>query len=72
MCWPLSYDCGNWWIICNTISVSVVQLQEQMDEKFKKQFPNRRELEVVSSTGKWKQRDTAARVIQRAYHNYLR
>ncbi|EFX89321.1 putative voltage-gated sodium channel protein, partial [Daphnia pulex] len=48
------------------------KLQEQMDEKFKKQFPNRRELEIVSSTAKWKQRDTAARVIQRAYQLYLR
>ena len=52
--------------------IDAQQLQEQMDEKFKKQFPSRRELEIVSSTGKWKQRDTAARVIQRAYHNYLR
>ncbi|XP_045030730.1 sodium channel protein 60E isoform X2 [Daphnia magna] len=48
------------------------KLQEQMDEKFKKQFPNRRELEIVSSTAKWKQRDTAARVIQRAYQLFLR
>lgn len=43
-----------------------------MDEKFKKQFPNRRELEIVSSTGKWKQRDTAARVIQKAFRAYKR
>ena len=49
-----------------------MQLQQQMDEKFKKQFPNRREIEVVSSTAKWKQRDTAARTLQRALRNYLR
>ena len=48
------------------------KLQQQMDEKFKKQFPTRREIEVVSSTAKWKQRDTAVRVIQKAYRRYLR
>ena len=43
-----------------------------MDEKFKKQFPTRKELEIVSSTREWKRLDTAARVIQKFYGLYIR
>lgn len=49
-----------------------VQLQEQMDVKFKKQFPTRKELEIVSSTRIWKREDKAARLIQRTWKEYLR
>ncbi|XP_031618644.1 sodium channel protein 60E isoform X2 [Contarinia nasturtii] len=48
------------------------QLQEQMDVKFKKQFPTRKELEIVSSTRIWKREDKAARTLQYAWREYLR
>ncbi|XP_041984425.1 sodium channel protein 60E isoform X2 [Aricia agestis] len=48
------------------------QLQEQMDIKFKKQFPTRKELEIVSSTRIWKRQDKGARTIQRAWREYLK
>ncbi|GJQ76730.1 hypothetical protein Trydic_g15575 [Trypoxylus dichotomus] len=48
------------------------QLQEQMDIKFKKQFPTRKELEIVSSTRIWKRQDKAARLIQRTFRDYIR
>ncbi|KAK0181349.1 hypothetical protein PV327_003641 [Microctonus hyperodae] len=47
------------------------KLQEQMDVKFKKQFPTRKELEIVSSTRIWKREDKAARLIQRTYRDYI-
>ncbi|XP_063982973.1 sodium channel protein 60E-like isoform X2 [Diachasmimorpha longicaudata] len=47
------------------------KLQEQMDGKFKKQFPTRKELEIVSSTRLWKRQDKAARLIQRTYREYI-
>ena len=37
-----------------------------------KQFPTRKELEIVSSTREWKRLDTAARVIQKFYRLYIR
>jgi len=43
-----------------------------MDIKFKKQFPTRKELEIVSSTRIWKRQDKAARLIQRTWKDYLR
>lgn len=43
-----------------------------MDVKFKKQFPTRKELEIVSSTRLWKRQDKAARLIQRSYRNFRR
>lgn len=43
-----------------------------MDVKFKKQFPTRKELEIVSSTRLWKRQDKAARLIQRTYRNFRR
>ncbi|XP_014238503.2 sodium channel protein 60E isoform X1 [Trichogramma pretiosum] len=46
------------------------KLQEQMDIKFKKQFPTRKELEIVSSTRIWKRQDKAARLIQRAFRDF--
>lgn len=48
-----------------------VQLQEQMDVKFKKQFPTRKELEIISSTRIWKREDKAARLIQKTWKDYL-
>ncbi|CAD6225297.1 GSCOCG00005608001-RA-CDS, partial [Cotesia congregata] len=47
------------------------KLQEQMDVKFKKQFPTRKELEIVSSTRIWKRQDKAARLIQRTFRDYI-
>ncbi|OXU24164.1 hypothetical protein TSAR_009732, partial [Trichomalopsis sarcophagae] len=47
------------------------KLQEQMDVKFKKQFPTRKELEIVSSTRIWKRQDKAARLIQRTFREYI-
>ncbi|KAH0999393.1 hypothetical protein HUJ04_005968 [Dendroctonus ponderosae] len=47
-------------------------LQEQMNIKFKKQFPTRKELEIVSSTRIWKRQDKAARLMQRTWKEYLR
>lgn len=43
-----------------------------MDVKFKKQFPTRKELEIVSSTRIWKREDKAARTLQNAWREYLR
>jgi hypothetical protein len=48
------------------------KLQDQMDIKFKKQFPTRKELEIVSSTRIWKRQDKAARTIQAAFREYIR
>lgn len=48
------------------------QLQDQMDVKFKKQFPTRKELEIVSSTRMWKRQDKAARLIQHTFRDYLK
>uniref|UniRef100_A0A182PBH0 Sodium channel protein n=1 Tax=Anopheles epiroticus TaxID=199890 RepID=A0A182PBH0_9DIPT len=48
------------------------QLQDQMDQKFKKQFPTRKELEIVSSTRIWKRQEKAAKTIQTAWKEYLR
>ncbi|XP_025409766.1 sodium channel protein 60E-like isoform X2 [Sipha flava] len=48
------------------------KLRDQMDVKFKKQFPTRKELEIVSSTRLWKRQDKAARLIQRTYRNFRR
>ncbi|XP_063905113.1 sodium channel protein 60E isoform X3 [Zophobas morio] len=48
------------------------QLQEQMDIKFKKQFPTRKELEIVSSTRIWKRQDKAARLIQKSFRDYIK
>ncbi|XP_025994823.1 sodium channel protein 60E isoform X2 [Solenopsis invicta] len=47
------------------------KLQDQMDVKFKKQFPTRKELEIVSSTRIWKRQDKAARLIQRTIKEYV-
>ncbi|XP_031348219.1 sodium channel protein 60E-like isoform X1 [Photinus pyralis] len=48
------------------------QLQEQMDIKFKKQFPTRKQLEIVSSTRIWKRQDKAAKIIQKTYREYTK
>ncbi|KAK3877077.1 hypothetical protein Pcinc_018186 [Petrolisthes cinctipes] len=44
----------------------------QMEEKFKKQFPTRKELEIVSSTRRWKKMDSAAKTIQYAWRGFLK
>ena len=49
-----------------------LQLASQMDEKFKKQFPTRKELEIVSSTREWKKRDNAAKVIAKFFLKYVK
>lgn len=43
-----------------------------MDVKFKKQFPTRKELEIISSTRIWKREDKAARTLQNGWREYLR
>ncbi|XP_050730127.1 sodium channel protein 60E-like isoform X4 [Eriocheir sinensis] len=48
------------------------QLKMQMEEKFKKQFPTRKELEIVSSTRRWKKMDSAAKTIQQAWRAFLK
>ncbi|KAG5676938.1 hypothetical protein PVAND_006734 [Polypedilum vanderplanki] len=48
------------------------QLQDSMDVKFKKQFPTRKEIEIVSSTRIWKRQERAAKTIQTAWREYLR
>ncbi|XP_069986578.1 sodium channel protein 60E-like isoform X1 [Penaeus vannamei] len=48
------------------------QLKMQMEEKFKKQFPTRKELEIVSSTRRWKKMDSAAKTIQMAWRAFLK
>ena len=53
-------------------SEEFAKLSEQMDEKFKKQFPTRKELEIVSSTREWKRLDTAARCIQKFFRLYMK
>lgn len=52
--------------------VFVAQLQDQMNIKFKKQFPTRKELEIVSSTRIWKRQDKAARLIQKTFRDYIK
>lgn len=54
------------------ITLIFFQLQDQMDVKFKKQFPTRKELEIVSSTRIWKREDKAARTIQTTWRNYIK
>ncbi|KAK8392889.1 hypothetical protein O3P69_013130 [Scylla paramamosain] len=48
------------------------RLKMQMEEKFKKQFPTRKELEIVSSTRRWKKMDSAAKTIQQAWRAFLK
>lgn len=48
------------------------QIKEQMNVKFRKQFPTRKELEIVSSTRIWKREDKAARLIQKTFKEFLR
>ncbi|CRK95854.1 CLUMA_CG009301, isoform A [Clunio marinus] len=48
------------------------QLQDQMDVKFRKQFPTRKEIEIVSSTRIWRREERAARTIQTSWREYLR
>lgn len=52
-------------------SEEFVKLREQMDVKFKKQFPTRKELEIVSSTRMWKRQDKAARLIQTTFREFI-
>ena len=47
------------------------QLPQKIDEKLKKQFPTRNEVEIVSSTMERKRRDSAARIVQKFYKGYI-
>ncbi|XP_059488703.1 sodium channel protein 60E-like isoform X4 [Neocloeon triangulifer] len=67
--WPIINDLN---FLMKKIYIVYPQLREQMDIKFKKQFPTRKELEIISSTRMWKRRDKAAKIIQRAYRHYKR
>jgi len=42
-----------------------------MEAKFRKQFPNRKLLDIVSSTRIWKMQHNAAVIIQRAWRSYF-
>ncbi|CAG7833557.1 unnamed protein product [Allacma fusca] len=46
------------------------KLQEQMEHKFRKQFPTRKLLDIISSTRVWKIQHNAAVIIQRAWRDY--
>lgn len=46
------------------------KLRGQMEEKFKKQFPTRQRLEIISSTMHWKQQEVAARTLQKAFRHW--
>ncbi|CAG0913025.1 unnamed protein product [Notodromas monacha] len=46
------------------------QLQQKMDEKFKKQFPERKKIEIVLTTTEWYRRERAANTICRAWRHY--
>jgi voltage-gated cation channel len=48
------------------------ELQDQMDVKFKKQFPTRKELKIISSTRIWKRQERAAKTIQTGWREFLR
>jgi voltage-gated cation channel len=48
------------------------ELQDQMDVKFRKQFPTRKEIEIISSTRIWRREERAAKTIQTAWKEYLR
>ena len=47
-----------------------IKLQEEMEHKFRKQFPTRKLLDIISSTRVWKIQHNAAVVIQRAWRDY--
>ena len=53
------------------LDIETGELPKQIDEKLKKQFPNRNEVEIVSSTLEWKRRYEAARVVQKFYKGYI-
>ncbi|CAG7722563.1 unnamed protein product [Allacma fusca] len=46
------------------------KMQEEMEHKFRKQFPTRKLLEIISSTRVWKIQHNAATIIQRAWRKY--
>ena len=48
----------------------IFQIQEQMELKFRKQFPGRKLLDIISSTRIWKIQHNAAVTIQRAWRAY--
>ena len=53
------------------LDIETGELPKQIDEKLKKQFPSRNEVEIVSSTLEWKRRYEAARVVQKFYKGYI-
>ncbi|KFM60100.1 Sodium channel protein 60E, partial [Stegodyphus mimosarum] len=46
-------------------------VQRQVDQRFRKTFPTRNLVEIISTTHKRKQQDNAAKVIQRTYKKHL-
>jgi voltage-gated cation channel len=48
------------------------ELQDQMDVKFRKQFPTRKEIEIISSTRIWRREERAAKTVQIAWREYIR
>ena len=53
------------------LDIETGELPKQIDDKLKKQFPSRSEVEIVSSTLEWKRRYNAARVVQKFYKAYI-
>lgn len=47
-----------------------LKIQNQMEEKFKKQFPSRKRVTIISSTIQWKKEDLAAKIIQTAFRRW--
>lgn len=43
-----------------------------MEQKFAKQFPTRNNLDIISSTRRWKREQNAATIIQRHWRSYQR
>ncbi|CAG0883560.1 unnamed protein product [Darwinula stevensoni] len=46
------------------------QLQQQMDDKFKRQFPVRKEAEIILTTYEWRLKERAAIIIERAWRDF--
>ncbi|XP_015914101.1 sodium channel protein 1 brain [Parasteatoda tepidariorum] len=46
-------------------------IRRQVDQRFRKSFPTRNLVEIVSTTHKRKQQDNAARVIQKSYKKHI-
>lgn len=47
-------------------------LKDQIDQRFRKTFPTRSQIEIISNTWERKKQDNAARVIQRTFKKYVK